>query len=42
MKRYNYTVNALSTIIVVVVALVLILVNLIPRLTEKKANKEEE
>ena len=34
--------NALSTIIVVVVALVLILVNLIPRLTEKKANKEEE
>ncbi len=42
MKRYNYTVNALSTIIVAVVAVVLILVNLIPRLTEKKANKEEE
>ena len=42
MKRYNYTVNALSTIIVVVVAVVLILVNLIPRLMEKKANKEEE
>ena len=42
MKRYNYSVNALSTIIMAVVAVVLILVNLIPRLTEKKDNKEEE
>ena len=40
MKRYNPSVNALSTLIVIVVTLILILVNLLPRLN-KKANKEE-
>ena len=41
MKRYNPSVNALSTLIVVVVTLILILVNLIPLLTRKKNKKEE-
>ena len=42
MKRYNPSVNALSTLIVVVVTLILILVNLIPRLKDGKTKKEEE
>lgn len=41
MKRYNPSVNALSTLIVVVVTLILVLVNLIPWLKDKKNNKEE-
>ena len=40
MKRYNPSVNALSTLIVVVVTIILILANLIPHLKDKK-NKEE-
>ncbi len=42
MKRYNPSVNALSTLIVVVVTLILILVNLIPFLRDKKNKKEEQ
>ncbi len=42
MKRYNPSVNALSTLIVVVVTLILILVNLIPWLKDGKTKKEEE
>ena len=41
MKRYNLSVNALATLIVVVVALILILANLVPYLKDKKAQKEE-
>ena len=41
MKRYNPSVNALSTLIVVVVTVILILVNLIPSLKDKKTKKEE-
>ncbi len=41
MKRYNPSVNALSTLIVVVVTLILVIVNLIPVIKDKKANKEE-
>ncbi|MBR0464712.1 MAG: ABC transporter permease [Clostridia bacterium] len=39
MKRYNPSVNALSTLIVVVVTLILIMVNLIPHIRDKKLNK---
>ncbi len=42
MKRYNPSVNALSTLIVVVVTIILILVNLIPYIKEKKTKKEEQ
>ena len=41
MKRYNLSVNAMSTLIVAVVTLVLILVNLIPWIKDKKAQKED-
>jgi len=41
MKRYNPSVNALSTLIVVVVTLILILVNVIPAIKDKKTKKEE-
>jgi len=41
MKRYNPSVNAMSTLIVAVVTLILITVNLIPRIKDKKAQKEE-
>ena len=41
MKRYNLSVNSMSTLIVVVVTLILILVNLIPWIKDKKAQKEE-
>ena len=42
MKRYNPSVNALSTLIVVVVTLILVAVNIIPRIKGKKTNIEEE
>jgi len=42
MKRYNPSVNALSTLIVVVVTLILIAANLIPRIKDKNGKKEEE
>ncbi len=41
MKRYNPSVNALSTLIVVVVTVILILVNVIPAIKDKRAQKEE-
>ncbi len=41
MKRYNPSVNALSTLIVIVVTLILISVNLIPRIKDKKSKNEE-
>ena len=41
MKRYNPSVNALSTLIMVVVTLILILVNVIPYIREKHTKKEE-
>lgn len=41
MKRYNPSVNAMSTLIVVVVTLILVLVNLIPHMRDKKTQKEE-
>ena len=41
MKRYNLSVNAMSTLIVVTVTLVLIFANLIPWIKDKKAQKEE-
>ena len=41
MKRYNLSVNAMSTLIVVVVTLVLVLANLIPWLKDRKTQKEE-
>ena len=36
MKRYNPGINALSTLIVVVVTVILILVNVLPALREKR------
>ncbi|MBQ7183677.1 MAG: ABC transporter permease [Clostridia bacterium] len=42
MKRYNPSVNALSTLIVVVVTLILVAVNIIPRLKDRKNNEEED
>ena len=41
MKRFNPSVNALSTLIVVAVTLILVLANLIPALKERKNKKEE-
>jgi len=41
MKRYNLSVNAMSSLIVATVTLVLVLVNLIPWIKDKKAQKEE-
>ncbi len=41
MKRFNPSVNALSTLIVIAVTLVLVLANLIPALRERKNKKEE-
>ena len=42
MKRYNPSVNALSTLIVVVITIILILVNLIPVLKEKQLRRLKE
>ena len=42
MKRFNPSVNALSTLIVVVVTLILVLVNVIPYLKDKRTKKEEQ
>ena len=42
MKRYNPSVNALSTLIVVVVTLILVLVNVIPLAKDRRNNKKEE
>ncbi len=42
MKRYNPSVNALSTLIVIVVTLILILVNVIPYIKDKQSQKEEK
>ena len=41
MKRYNLSVNAISSIIVALVTLVLVLVNVIPWIKDRKAQKEE-
>ena len=41
MKRYNLSVNAMSSLIVAAVTLILILVNLIPWIKDKKSQKEE-
>ncbi len=41
MKRYNPSINALSTVIVLVVTVILILVNVIPVIRDKKAAKAE-
>ncbi|MBQ9252715.1 MAG: ABC transporter permease [Clostridia bacterium] len=41
MKRFNPSVNALSTLIVIAVTLVLVLANVIPALRERKNKKEE-
>ena len=41
MKRYNPSVNALSTLIVVVVTLILVLVNVIPAFRDREKKKEE-
>ena len=41
MKRFNPSVNALSTLIVIAVTLILLLANLIPALRERKNKKEE-
>lgn len=41
MKRFNPSVNALSTLIVIVVTVILVLANLIPHLRDKKMKKEE-
>ena len=41
MKRFNPSVNALSTLIVAAVTLILIMANLIPALRERKNKKEE-
>ena len=41
MKRYNLSVNAMSTLIVITVTLVLVLANLIPWIKDRKAQKEE-
>ena len=42
MKRYNPSVNALSTLIVIVVTLILVLVNVIPYIKEKQTKKEAD
>ena len=42
MKRYNPSVNALSTLIVVGVTLILVLTNLIPVIKDKRTKKEEQ
>ena len=42
MKRFNPSVNALSTLIVITVTLILVLANLIPALRERKNKKEED
>ena len=42
MKRFNPSVNALSTLIVIVVTVILIMANLIPYLKDKKTNKGEQ
>ena len=41
MKRYNLSVNAMSTLIVAAVTLILVLVSLIPYIRDKHAQKEE-
>ena len=41
MKRFNPSVNALSTLIVIAVTMILVLANLIPALRERKNKKEE-
>ncbi len=41
MKRFNPSVNALSTLIVIAVTLILLLANLVPALRERKNKKEE-
>ena len=41
MKRFNPSVNALSTLIVIAVTVILLLANLIPALRERKNKKEE-
>ena len=41
MKRYNLSVNAMASLIVVAVTLILIVVNLVPVIKDKKAQKEE-
>ena len=41
MKRFNPSVNALSTLIVIAVTLILILANLIPAMRDRKMKKEE-
>ncbi|MBO7664030.1 MAG: ABC transporter permease [Clostridia bacterium] len=41
MKRFNPSVNALSTVIVIAVTVILVLANLIPHLKDKKMNKED-
>ena len=41
MKRYNLSVNAMATLFVVVVALILLLTNMVPIIKDKKAQKEE-
>ena len=42
MKRFNPAVNALSSLIVIVVTIILVLANLIPYLKDKKNKKEEQ
>ena len=42
MKRFNPSVNALSTVIVIVVTVILVLANLIPHLKDKRMKKEEQ
>jgi len=42
MKRYNPSINSLSTLIVVVVTLILVLVNVIPGIRDKKGKKGVE
>ena len=41
MKRYNLSVNAMSALIVLSVTVILVLVNLIPWIKDRKAQKEE-
>ena len=41
MKRYNLSVNAMATLFVAVVALILLFTNLVPLIKDKKAQKEE-
>lgn len=40
-RRYNPSLNAMSTLIVVVVTIILVLVNLIPHIRDKKAKRED-